>query len=601
MAHMYPETGPVKETKSGAERRIYDLLSRSLGNEYTVHHAVAWQSADKNGRIEDGEVDFIVVHPNFGVLLIEVKGGGIRYSPEEGQWYSINRDNEEFKIKDPMAQVRACMHNLKRHLTSNAITQQFAASYRLAYAVWFPNVVRSQLQLGMPHYHDDIVLTSDDFVDPEVGLRRAYSYFGQAPGQPQHREISTDGMLAIDQLLAPTIVIPPNALLAHIHNDEAEVNRLTREQFEALDRLSRHKRLMIRGSAGTGKTILALDKARRFAVQGLRVLLLSNNQPLINSLRVQVEQQPHEISSLITVVSVRDLCIALAKASGIPYNLIDNPTQDDFGRQLRASISKLQDRSSGAFVDAILVDEGQDIDKPVWTQLPKLLRDPRGGYLYVFYDPAQRDGDDDWEPPIGRDRREVLLTTNCRNTQSIFRLSQLFYHGLEQPVCAGPEGQDVQFVDLKAHGAGDDDEGEAEKASVQAVLDSLIVKEGVKPEHILIITCKGMQKSVWYKTRSVGQHTLTWHSDGSRQGSVALATLRQAKGLERRIVILSELSGLGTVSNRNPLLYVAISRAMFHLVVIGAREQLVPAQIQPVLWTAGDGVNGRDDIDTSTH
>ena len=80
MACMYPSL--VKwEAGRDAERKVYEECVRQLDNSYTVFYSVAWQARDREGRPRDGEADFLVAHAERGVLIVEVKGGGIRHDP----------------------------------------------------------------------------------------------------------------------------------------------------------------------------------------------------------------------------------------------------------------------------------------------------------------------------------------------------------------------------------------------------------------------------------------------------------------------------------------------------------------------------------------
>jgi superfamily I DNA/RNA helicase len=109
-------------------------------------------------------------------------------------------------------------------------------------------------------------------------------------------------------------------------------------------------------------------------------------------------------------------------------------------------------------------------------------------------------------------------------------------------------------------------------------LDHLIDAEGIAPEDILVITCRSQKRSRWYtsENRQIGKHRLIQRPEGGRPGRVALSTVRSAKGLERRVVILTELDGLDGASKREALLYVALSRAVHHLVVLGPEKALQP-------------------------
>src|SRR5438046_7289622 len=88
------------EVKSPAERRLYEMFRVQLSDEWTVFHHVPWQIRDLQGGARDGEADFVIAHPDQGILILEVKGGNIRYDGATKQWYS-----NDYEIKDPFDQV----------------------------------------------------------------------------------------------------------------------------------------------------------------------------------------------------------------------------------------------------------------------------------------------------------------------------------------------------------------------------------------------------------------------------------------------------------------------------------------------------------------
>jgi hypothetical protein len=101
MAHMYPETGLVKDTSSDAERKVYNALKQTLDDNYYVFHSTLWVSPQDGGLLKNGEVDFIIIHPEHGILLLEAKGGDILIDGATKEWTSRDRFQVVHKIQDP--------------------------------------------------------------------------------------------------------------------------------------------------------------------------------------------------------------------------------------------------------------------------------------------------------------------------------------------------------------------------------------------------------------------------------------------------------------------------------------------------------------------
>ena len=77
MAKIYPERLPVSihdDPKRNAERRVYAAL-KSLSSPYLVFYSVHWQTISNYRGMEEGEADFVITHPDKGIVVLEVKGG----------------------------------------------------------------------------------------------------------------------------------------------------------------------------------------------------------------------------------------------------------------------------------------------------------------------------------------------------------------------------------------------------------------------------------------------------------------------------------------------------------------------------------------------
>src|SRR6266568_5034812 len=105
MAHMYP-TPMDPNTVSQAERKLYALFRDQLDDSYLVFHSVTWLWAGERGNACDGEADFVIVHPTQGVLVLEVKGGGIARNKRTGVWTSTGHDGTMFTIRNPLKHAK---------------------------------------------------------------------------------------------------------------------------------------------------------------------------------------------------------------------------------------------------------------------------------------------------------------------------------------------------------------------------------------------------------------------------------------------------------------------------------------------------------------
>jgi Nuclease-related domain len=259
---MIPDS-PV-DTDSNAERRLFDRLRDETPNEIVAFHSVAWQLPGEKGRPEQGESDFVLAHPDFGVLTLEVKGGTIRYDAQAGRWYSTGKKGEN-EIKDPGRQARNASHLLIKTLARTARGGGEAIGF--GHAVAFPEcrVPRKSLRPDLPR---ELVLDRAD-VDrlPDNVDRLFRHWFDPAQKKP----LGAEGIERLKRVLANSFEL--QAPLAYEYEDERrQLMTLTQQQYRTLDLLARQTRVAIAGYAGSGKTFLAAEKARRLAAADFKVL-----------------------------------------------------------------------------------------------------------------------------------------------------------------------------------------------------------------------------------------------------------------------------------------------------------------------------------------
>src|SRR5918997_5836857 len=121
-------------------------------------------------------------------------------------------------------------------------------------------------------------------------------------------------MRVLDRLFEPQVELRP-LLRRQISEEATELVQLTRRQFDVLDHLRGVRRASIGGPAGSGKTMLAVEKARRLEQEGFRVLLLCFNQPLARHLAAQLE--PESRTGRLDVYTFHELCLRMGREAGV--------------------------------------------------------------------------------------------------------------------------------------------------------------------------------------------------------------------------------------------------------------------------------------------
>ena len=368
-----------------------------------------------------------------------------------------------------------------------------------------------------------------------------------------------------------------------LHEEGFKIAELTRHQSAYISMFIKHFELAIPGAAGTGKTVLAMEMAWRLAERGSQVLLLCSNPflpPWIEEklIRKDLTAGEQSIRQFIQILDLQGLCRLVEErtvGSQRATNLQRFDTQREIVQFLSSRTRSLAGK--GLLFDAIIVDEGQEISPELWAAINKLRKSNSRGRAYFFYDEAQRDMEGAWTVPIATNRIVLPLMDNVRNTQHIFDLMMKFYVGTDAPQCRGPKGKSPEYLRIEELGSSQQG-ADGETLALQRTLDTLIRSKRIAPEDIMIITCRTQKRSRWFKMPNVGAHKLTWQSDGRLVGRVAVSTIRSAKGLERKYILLTELDGLTDMTDhtlRKKRLYIAISRALLRIIIFGTQEDLL--------------------------
>ncbi len=550
MARMYPD--PISpKTDSAAERRLYELFKSKLGADYTVFHSVGWQALDNHRRPQDGEADFVIAHEKLGILLLEVKGGRIDYDPASGHWTSTDRGGTANPLKrSPVEQVMESKHTLKRLIEG----QIGGLVGNIGHAVAFPDIGYRE-EDRLPNLAREIVLDSTDMADVGGWVERALRYY-RGDGSGGRGAPGKEAVTALKKLLGKAREFRP-VLWGEFVAEGERLIRLTEEQYGLLDTLSLQRRALICGCAGSGKTVLAVEKAARLANQGFRVLLTSFNKGLANSIRAQLGTLP----SNLDIAHFHDLCTGLARKAGISLNQRDDAKF--FEEELPTALMDAADKLPEDRYDAIIVDEAQDFQELWWEPLQCLLHDPDDGILYIFYDDNQNIYTREGSFPIAGS--PYPLPVNCRNTKQIHTQVVKFYKDSLKPISRGPEGRPVEIVPYEDDGV--------LRVALQNLLRKLVREAKIPTDEITILTPLGKAKSGLWGPVTPGSIALT-ESWPTAANQVFCTTIHGFKGLERSVIILAETARASTATNLQMLLYVGASRARNQLYVLSPENKL---------------------------
>jgi hypothetical protein len=559
MARMIPrlDEQDLAALDPAAEAAVYRLLRDGLPDRVLVLHSVEWITRQTGQGAEDGEADFLICDPAAGLFVLEVKGGGVSVDPIADSWTSTDGRGQTHRIKDPFRQARsakyAVLAKLKEH---RRWAQTGVGKLLLGHAAAFPDL-DDVSPLVTPRSPRAIIAGRPDLAGVAgwwAGLVQYWKNQDGALSPPGERVLHL-----VEEVFARPATARP-LIAARLVRDEEVRLRLTDQQARILGLLGGRRRVAICGGAGTGKTLIAVEKARRLAAEGFRTLVVCYNRPLADSLaRVCAGVPGLEVASFHALCAHR---CELAKAAGrdlLAEAAEEQPGGDLYDVQMPLALAYSVD-VTGSPYDAVVVDEGQDFREEYWLPIELLLADQDRSPLYVFYDQNQSLYSRATSFPV-RDEPYVL-TVNCRNTRAIHALSRQFFRGAD---FEGPdlEGLPVEVITAKTVSA--------QAWAIQKQLNRLLIEERVRPDDVAVLLTDAGDKETHYSALlplpvPAGG---TWlREDHHTPGGVLVETVHRFKGLEKPVIILW-VGGTSTPQSCAEILYVGASRAKSLLYVIG--------------------------------
>ena len=563
MPRLIPKV-PIDRMPIAPERDVARALMAQLPQDAIVYHSYPWLRPERNDRtgnvtLREGETDFVIVLPTHGMLVLEVKGGAITYSPDERAWFRQLDNGSLRAITDPFEQVRRNTHFLKERVASKIPgNRDDKLPFAYGYAVVFPDC--DYQGPAPPGAEPVIIFSARDLERLDSRVRAALTEWSQ---RKPPVGVDQSSLEAIQKGISPTFQLLP-VLFRKVAEQDEKLFRLTEEQMRLLDVLSNHERAAIEGVAGSGKTLLAKAQAQRFADQGKRTLLVCFNRALADWLE---DSNPESYADRIVVSNFHKLCADFCRRAGIhfapPLKNAENFWKEQAPGLLMDALDKLPDR-----FDAVVVDEGQDFYPDWWLPLEMINAGSDRGPMYVFYDPAQNlfvKGEQSM-PALGA---PFTLKTNCRNTQRIAAACGDII-GREIPIHPeAPEGAKPTVVVAAGH--------QEQVEAARRYLDEWIRVGNLSARQVAILCPNAMEKSALWDANGLGTQRLTENLDVWRRGDAVLfSTVRAFKGLEADAVIMLGVPKPDSVPYFTQAdFYVAASRAKHLLTVIATVEGIV--------------------------
>lgn len=555
MARLVPEVN-IDEIGNLSERDVARALTEGLPADCLVIHSYPWlRESEWQGRkhISEGETDFLIIHPSAGGLLtLEVKGGDLRYDKERMLWY---RPGQKNTVKDPFTQASKGMHYFQKLIMQQVRSEKGVAPFSFGYAVAFPDCDYSGPT--PPGANGSVLFGRSDMAKLGEKVTKALIAWGNEP-PPLSREL----VQKIKQAVFPQFQIS-QALSRKVANDEEILIRLTDNQINVLQILADWPQALIEGVAGSGKTLLAMMQAQRFAAQNQRVLFTCFNRLLADWLNSIV---PENYKKHLEIKNFHALAIDMCKEACVEFKIPeDKAKRQDFWHHEAPTLLLEAAAKTGLTYEAIVVDEGQDFMPEWWDALHCLNSGGAKGRFYVFYDPAQNIfAGESFRAPL--EMPPFRLPHNCRNTREIAGHCSSIINTEIAVTPTAPQGTPCTIVTVT-------EEKEALHL-LQKKLDAWI-HEGMKLSQIAVLSLHKRADTLLKGKQKIGNCKISDNIKKWQANETALfETIRSFKGLEADAIILYAMPEPDSDEHFSRAdYYVAASRAKHLLHIIELRPE----------------------------
>ena len=578
MANMIPAR--IDGGAPSSEKRVFDLLERDPGTEnWTVLHSLGLAQRPSG---PFGEIDFVALIPGRGIVCLEVKGG--RVSSSNGEWLTMNRSGQTNSLKSPFMQARDSMFALKGFISDEFGGGSPEAESPIGYMVVFPDVACPPMT---PEFKRHEVIDHHDLQGP-ISISIMSFVRQRLDGfQPRNAHLPTPSEVkSVKNFLRPNFdkVVSRSV---YLDRNQEKLLRLSEEQYERLDLLDANPRCLFEGPAGTGKTLLAVEYARRAARDGQKTLLICFNRLLAQWIKRQTEGANitadtwHEVTrqTILRSQSADGFLKeerAAFESSGASVRELFEETYPLYGEMTLEEL--------GATFDTLVIDEAQDIlaDPHKLDFLNLALRGGLAGGRWAIFGDFQRQAlYNDAEPmdPAKElskysDGRftTARLTRNFRNTRRIAETTASVT-GFDAPPFKMRDESGVP-VEIEYWRMPSE-----QIESLTAVIEKMLA-DGVSAGDITLLSPSRPERShlagieeicglpivdITDRQREIGE------SGRSAKPVIKLSTIHGFKGLESPVIIIMDIDRVDDDRSES-LLYVGMTRAQSVLTLMVNRN-----------------------------
>lgn len=570
MALLIPET--PKECNV-SERLIFERLGRELPDDWVVLHSLGLPG--HKTKIW-GEADIVILSTS-GVFALEVKGSAA-ITCSAGVWHFTGPGDRRYsKKEDPWTQAKGTLMAVR-----DALWKADTAFRDVLFGFGVVMPITTFTETGIEIVPEvlldkrEIRQTLDHYIND---LKKYWQGSSVTKTGKSCRGLTPAEIRRIRQLLRPDLETALS-LGSYLSAVTASLVALTNEQIRTSRRLAANPRTITRGAAGTGKSVLALERARQLSAEGRRVLFVCFNVLLARHIQEANSADPRAAG--LHVQSVHSLYRDLIRRAGLldRFNRLDDGDPAFFtDRFPELAIEALLTLDEPGW-DVLVIDEAQDVLTPQHLDVFDLLVHGglRQGRWHLFFDPLQNLYGADIEKQVEHRLRDSYpafddLTENCRNTRQIAVQASII-SGLDVALAGAPDGPHSQM-----HYYASDAQG---LAALEALIHALIEAD-VPPGDIAILSTRRLDNSLLAGgSQLAGRRLVDFEQLAAlRTGALLFSTMHGFKGLERPVVIALDMGEIGH-ERHSMLHYAGLTRAqgLLHILAPDAARSAYERQSQ---------------------
>ena len=607
MANLYPIIFPytddspeMKKLGIKTEYEVFKKISTIFDESVDIFYGKDFLRKSHDGTLDKGELsDFLILHPDKGILLLECKGGLMEYDKNREMW----KQNNQFlqKSKGPFEQADGGQWNLLNLLKEKfgenrvlkngkkvKVTPFWIKKIPFFTGAIFPNTPKIIGSLP-PKIKPPMIIWAQDFHNLENSINSIFA-LSEKP-YSMHKDEKEN---IIKTLIGDNLKSPFKEVLKYgEHHQELQFNKI-QQQF--ISSWFENSRIVIKGLAGTGKTLIAAKTAIKKEYKDKRVLVLTKTVGISKFLQVLINKKTEKEYENITIISVDKFVNLISRKLSLSVDVVP---QEPSARRIffdvknpKKCIKIFNDLPKERF-DLVIVDEAQDFHINWFDSIKSIANDH--GTIIFFYDPLQTTRENTMIDVLKKPNKfgfsGFSFNTNYRNTSSISSLlSKLIKKHIPQENLDYSEHSEVNIGRTPSL---------IEANSFEEIIDKTILRvksylsdEKFKPMDIGVLYVGSMDRRKYNSKISMTTELkkLNVKVIGARdyempylfsneENDISFSDVNSFKGLEKTAVILVNFSEINEKTVRE--IYTGLSRARGDLTIIASTKAI--SQIKELL------------------